>query len=359
MYVGKRNYWLFQLAGWGCFFLFQLFLVYTAERERFATAAEERIFLQRTACFVAIGIFVSHFIRIIIIRLRLLNKRLFEQILWFLFLTILMALVSGVLEIGVFKILNMESQKETAILKRKNSGLLALINAAIWFFYYFIWNSMYLMYHYIVINKQQQIDTLKLKAHVKELELKTIKTHINPHFIFNALNGIRAMVDENPQRARTAITELSNILRSSINIDKSETVPLTDELNIIKDYLALEQMRFEDRLMIQYDVEDKTTNQPVPPMMLQMLVENAIKHGISHEINGGLVKLVGSLSDNVLELRVENTGVLREPKAGEGGFGIMSIQERLKLMYGSNASFNIKQSSPDTVTATLKLPVTL
>ncbi|MCH5687452.1 histidine kinase [Niabella sp. W65] len=72
------------------------------------------------------------------------------------------------------------------------------------------------------------------------------------------------MVDENPQRARTAITELSNILRSSINIDKSETVPLTEELNIIKDYLALEQMRFEDRLMVQYVIEDETTSQAVP-----------------------------------------------------------------------------------------------
>lgn len=358
MIIGKRNYWLFQLAGWGCFFLFQLFLVYTAERERFASAAEERIFLQRTAYFVAIGIVVSHFTRIVIIRLKLLSKRLFAQILWFLFLTSIMALISGLLEIGVFRTFNMESQKEIAILKRNNIGMLTLINAAIWFFYYFIWNSMYLMYHYIIINQQQQIDTLKLKAHVKELELKTIKTHINPHFIFNALNGIRAMVDENPQRARTAITELSNILRSSINIDKSETVPLTEELNIIKDYLALEQMRFEDRLMVQYDIEDKTTSQPVPPMMLQMLVENAIKHGISHEINGGLVKLSASLADNILDLRVENTGQLKEQQQG-GGFGIMSIRERLKLMYGNNALFDVKQSSPHTVMAILKLPVTL
>ncbi|MCH5721436.1 sensor histidine kinase [Niabella hibiscisoli] len=256
-----------------------------------------------------------------------------------------------------YKSLGLLSKGEILI-TNKSLILIFLNNSLAWFSYFIIWSAVYFIYHYVSAAQREQIDNLKLKSHIKELELKTIKTHINPHFIFNALNGIRAMVDENPQRARTAITELSNILRSSINIDKSETVPLTEELNIIKDYLALEQMRFEDRLMVQYDIEDKTTSQPVPPMMLQMLVENAIKHGISHEINGGLVKLVAALSDNILELRVENTGRLKEQQQG-GGFGIMSIRERLKLMYGSNAVFNIKQSSPNVVTATLRLPVTL
>ena len=115
-----------------------------------------------------------------------------------------------------------------------------------------------------------------MEALVKSLELNTIKAHINPHFIFNALNSIRALIDENPQRARNAITELSNILRSSMQTEKMETVPFERELNIVKDYLALENMRFEDRLKVEYDIDEDTLNQPVPPMMLQTLVENAI-----------------------------------------------------------------------------------
>src|SRR5205085_9378123 len=102
----------------------------------------------------------------------------------------------------------------------------------------------------------------------KELELKTIKSHINPHFIFNALNSIRALVDENPERARTAITELSNILRSSMQAEKLETVPFERELNIVKDYLALEHIRFEDRLRIEYQIDEDTLDQPVPPMKI-------------------------------------------------------------------------------------------
>jgi len=97
-------------------------------------------------------------------------------------------------------------------------------------------------------SRKEQLDRIRLESEVKELELKTIKSHINPHFIFNALNSIRALVDENPERARTAITELSNILRSSMQADKQETAPLEHELNIVKDYLELEYIRFEDRL---------------------------------------------------------------------------------------------------------------
>ena len=102
------------------------------------------------------------------------------------------------------------------------------------------------------------MDTLRLESLVKELELQTIKAHINPHFIFNSLNSIRALVDENPQRARKAVTELSNILRSSMQSEKMETVPLEKELYIVKDYLALENMRFEDRLRVEYEIDEDT-----------------------------------------------------------------------------------------------------
>ena len=91
-------------------------------------------------------------------------------------------------------------------------------------------------------------------------------------------------------RARTAITELSNILRSSMQTEKVETVSLEKELNIVKDYLALENMRFEEGFEVEYEIDEDTLDQPVPPMMLQTLVENAIKHGISKQINGGVDK---------------------------------------------------------------------
>jgi two-component sensor histidine kinase len=221
-----------------------------------------------------------------------------------------------------------------------------------------LWFLAYIVYHYVEKNRNDQFDRLKLESTVKELELKTIKSHINPHFIFNSLNSIRALVDENPQRARRAITELSNILRSSMQAEKSETVTLERELDIVKDYLALEYMRFEERLKVKFDIDDDTLMQPVPPMMLQTLVENAIKHGISKQVNGGEVNVIAEFKGDHLELKVRNTGQLATSMNGDG-FGIKSTQDRLNLMYQGKAFFEIKNDGPDIVESKVTVPVTI
>lgn len=219
-----------------------------------------------------------------------------------------------------------------------------------------IWLLIYIVYHYVEKNRKDQVDRLKLESNIKELELKTIKSHINPHFIFNSLNSIRALVDENPQRARTAITELSNILRSSMQAEKAETVTLEKELSIVKDYLALEQMRFEERLKIEMEIDEDTLDQQVPPMMLQTLVENAIKHGISKQVNGGTVKVVADFKADNLELLVQNTGQLNGTKNGDG-FGIKSTEDRLNLMYQGKASFSIRNLENNMVESKVTMPV--
>lgn len=219
-----------------------------------------------------------------------------------------------------------------------------------------LWLLIYLVWHYIVKNRNDQLDKLKLETTVKELELKTIKSHINPHFIFNSLNSIRALVDENPERARRAITELSNILRSSMQAEKSETVTLEKELDIVKDYLALEHMRFEERLKVKFEIDEDTLQHPVPPMMLQTLVENAIKHGISKRVDGGEVKVVARFNGDNLELLVQNSGQLSTEINGDG-FGIKSTQDRLNLMYQGKAQFEIRNAGPDTVESKVIVPV--
>jgi Histidine kinase len=221
-----------------------------------------------------------------------------------------------------------------------------------------LWLLIYLVWHYIEKNRKDQLDNLKLESLVKELELKTIKSHINPHFIFNALNSIRALVDENPIRARTAITELSNILRSSMQAEKLETVPLHRELDIVKDYLALEQMRFEERLQVKMDIDEDTLDQPIPPMMLQTLVENAIKHGISKYVNGGTVTITSDFKDNHHELIVRNSGQLNGKINGDG-FGIKSTQDRLNLLYQGKASFAIRNFGNNMVESKIIMPVAI
>lgn len=219
-----------------------------------------------------------------------------------------------------------------------------------------LWLLLYMVWHFVEKYRNDQVDRLTLENTVKELEVKTIKSHINPHFIFNSLNSIRALVDENPERARKAITELSNILRSSLQVEKMETVPLHKELDIVKDYLALEQMRFEERLKVELKIDENTLEQPVPPMMLQTLVENAIKHGISKNINGGFVRICSDFKDNNHELIVQNSGQLNG-KVNDNGFGIKSTQDRLRFLYHGKARFEIKNVNGNMVESKVIMPV--
>lgn len=352
MRIGSSRYWLFQLVGWGSFALINI--IFAISFEKMGDPDARQTILTRLGIFVSLGILFTHLMRFVIIRLNTLQKTVEKQVFHFLFISIIFSLVAGMFYMWAcdeFELLN-PGEKNFI-----NRPLLLIISGA---FYYFIniviWNLTYFIYHYVTKSRKQQLDTLQLESLVKELELKTIKAHINPHFIFNSLNSIRALVDENPQRARRAITELSNILRSSMQTEKTESAPMEKELDIVKDYLALENMRFEDRLKIEYSIDEDTLDLPVPPMMLQTLVENAIKHGISKQIQGGVVRIVSTTKDEFHELSVQNTGHLNG-HGRIGGFGLSSTTNRLSLLYGNKAKFEIKQSTPTLVEARVMIPL--
>jgi sensor histidine kinase YesM len=340
-----------QLGGWSAWFATNAFFYFNLsdpEKEK-----EPLIYCALLTFVILLGILFSHLMRMCIREYNLLEKPIQKQIISFLFLTVAFSLLYSSVYVSITRLLNIHLRAEYKItLVNKLIG-----NAITIFFVLLIWNLIYYLYHYVERNRKQELNTLKLQSMVKELELKTIKSHINPHFIFNALNSIRALVDENPARARTAITELSNILRSSMQAEKLETVPLEKELGIVKDYLALEKMRFEERLSIEMDIDEDTLNQPVPPMMLQTLVENAIKHGISKKINGGMIRIVSDYVGDHHELLVQNSGQLNGSINGEGGFGIKSTQDRLNLLYQGKAKFDIKNLTADIVESKVTMPV--
>ena len=170
------------------------------------------------------------------------------------------------------------------------------------------------------------------------------------------MNSIRALIDEDPSRAREAVTGLSNILRSSMSSDQHETITLERELNIVKDYLALELIRFEDRLNVQYGIDDDTLDHQVPPMMLQTLVENAIKHGIGKTMHKGEISILASETNGQLVLSVINTGLL-DIQPDHEGFGLQSTSNRLLLIFGDAASFSIEQLNKDMVEAKVIIPL--
>jgi two-component system, LytTR family, sensor kinase len=347
--VPTARYWIFQIGGWSLFALINLFFAFIFDQLSVKMVI-------RLLFFIEMGILLSHLMREVIHRSNVLLKSLQQQIVTFIMLTVVFALFISVVQTSFDQIYNL----------RAAGGGNRRMSFPVLFFYNFasviplllIWNLIYFMYHYVMKSRKQQMDTLQLESLVKELELKTIKAHINPHFIFNALNSIRALIDEDPSRARRAITELSNILRSSLKAEKGETVSFNDELKIVKDYLALENMRFEDRLQVEYDIDEETLDQQVPPMMLQTLVENAIKHGISKQVQGGVVKVISVFKNGYHLLAVQNTGHLNG-SASKEGFGLSSTQDRLSLLYGNKARFEIKQIDPSLVEAKVLIPIPL
>lgn len=234
--------------------------------------------------------------------------------------------------------------------------LVILINLFTSFLYYALWSMMYFLYYFL----DNYNTSLRYQATINEIKLNNLRNQLNPHFIFNALNSVRALVDEDPKKAKSAITQLSNILRYSLVMDKYETIDFGDEINTVRDYLNLETIRFEERLKTNYDIEDEAYEYKIPPMMLQTIVENAIKHGLSTLVKGGIVDIrctVGLSKD--LYIRVKNSGQLKNNpirRKDGNGHGIANTIERLKLIYGNRASFKIYNYGDEFVVTEIKIP---
>jgi hypothetical protein len=196
---------------------------------------------------------------------------------------------------------------------------------------------------------------------LRDAELRALELQINPHFLFNSLNSIRGLVVENPPLAQDLITRLANILRYNLHRDAGHTVPLCSELEAAADYLALESARYEDRLRVHYAVAPESRPLPVPPMLVQTLVENAIKHGIATLPEGGDLRLSSVIEDGSLVLRVENPGKIGQafpPANGRGasGLGLQNIRERLRILYGPRAKLDLHAQN-GRVIATVRIPV--
>lgn len=221
-----------------------------------------------------------------------------------------------------------------------------------------VWGLIYFSVHYFENYKKAEIESLIWEAAVKDFELKTLKSQLNPHFMFNALNSIRALIQEDPNSAQTAVTKLSNILRYSLRIERMETVSLEDEMFTVADYLALETIRFEERLKFKIKLDPASRNVEIPPMMIQTLVENGIKHGVSKRRDGGIVTITSKAKDSKLKIEIRNSGQIDPDSLQKTkGFGVSNTKHRLSLLYGEEAVFSIRNFSENEVITELVIPI--
>lgn len=207
--------------------------------------------------------------------------------------------------------------------------------------------------------KQEQMRRLQAESQARDTQLQMLRYQLNPHFLFNTLNSISALVKlgEN-NRARDMIQLLSEFLRHSLEHDNAQRVSLEQELESLMLYLNIEKARFEDRLILEFDIEPRARRALVPSLILQPILENSMKYAIGNSENGGKVRLSASLQQNQLQLDISDTGPgMDAAKIIEGrGVGLRNTLERLETMYASEYSFEAIESAPWGLTIRIRFP---
>jgi two-component system LytT family sensor kinase len=337
-----KLYWTLQIGGWLVVYaLIQIVGSIIAA----GGATSDRVvflFLESFLCLV-----VTHIARVMLRPSKWLGIGMPRLIVRVLLMAYLLGLVLYFLRMPLSYVLGMYD-KEVVFDTVRIWGL-----SSVYAVLFFIWYVLYFTYHYFA----QYNKSLKYEASMVQIELNNLKSQLNPHFIFNALNSIRALVDENPRKSKQAINQLSNILRNSLASDKKGLTKFDDELKIVRDYLGLEHIRFEERLNAEFDIHPDSHRFYVPPLMIQTLVENGIKHGISKLTAGGKIQMETRVENGRLRIRIRNSGrLINGEKKSQTGLGIKNTIQRLKLIYGADASFRIVNENDNFVLTEVIIP---
>ena len=338
----SKLYWTSQLAGWG-----SLFLLLSINGLLFNEHDPVPVLLNiLTATFV--GMVISRYYRNYIkqkewVKLPL-GKLTLRILLFSLVLSCTWVLCVMPLSFAIFR-------------PEQNYNFISIIFLVISMsFLYVMWSLFYFFIKLFNRYRKSEIEKWRLKSSVKDAQLIALKSQINPHFIFNSLNNIRSLVIENPEKSRDMITNLSGLLRYSIQFNNAEKVTIADELNIVKTYLDLESIQYEERLSYTIKASPETLGLKIPPMTIQLLVENAIKHGISKLPQGGDIYIECNMVASELNVTVTNTGQITENLNQSNGIGLQNAGERLKLLFGRFTELTLKNLNNTQVEAKFRIP---
>lgn len=206
------------------------------------------------------------------------------------------------------------------------------------------WSAVYFGIKYWQKSQTEQENAIQAAFLAEKAQLEVLRYQLNPHFLFNALNSIRASVDEDKNRAKLMITQLSEFLRHSLLSVEKKEIPLQEEIEAVKNYLAIEKIRFEEKLDVHFEIEEESENYKVPCFILNPLVENAIKHGWQTSPKPLRIRIITRVEDENLVLEVANSGKLDETHNSNGTkIGLKNVQERLEKLYGEKGRFELIQ----------------
>ncbi|MDD2982506.1 MAG: histidine kinase [Crocinitomicaceae bacterium] len=334
MYTQKKLYWTAQTIGW---------LVYTGLTilATFAQSAKEinSGFWASLVFLIFTGATISHLMRLIILKKDWLEMRFLKVFPRLILMAVIAAILLTSLLVIFSKVFNIEDDKSIVI---DNPIFKFAINFLGAFILMVLWLVIYFTYHYFRRAHNQELYSLQLQSIQNEVELSNLRSQLNPHFLFNSLNSIRALIDIEPANAKKSITALSNLLRSSLVFGKNEFISLGEELEIVKNYLDLEKIRFEERLNVVWELDTRLNGFMIPPFLLQTQAENAVKHGVSRIVAGGKIIIrTEKLDKQTVRLSIINNGTLGFET--DLGIGIQNTKRRLDLLYQGKAKFLLIQ----------------
>ena len=342
----QKLYWIFQFTGWGLFtIVYSLIAFYFLELIHWKIVASY-------ASSSLTAIFLTHQYRWFIKKKKWIRLSFWRLAIHIIIGSLLIAILWAAIAIPIneqfFRIESDFNDQNRAV------GMVLLL------FYMFVmifgWSMVYFTFQFFFNYKSSEVEKWRLEAAVKDAELQALKSQINPHFIFNSLNNIRALIIEDPVKAREMINHLSGLLRYSVQFSNKEKVTLENELAVVENYLRLESIQFEDRLQYKIEVGPETLDYKIPPMVIQMLVENAIKHGISTLPEGGEIKIISHLENDALVVEVINTGQLKT-KNETLGIGLKNATDRLKLLFGKLSDLRVQNLTGNMVSARFTIPL--
>ncbi|MDQ4120580.1 MAG: histidine kinase [Acidobacteriota bacterium] len=206
------------------------------------------------------------------------------------------------------------------------------------------WSALYFGIKYWLAWQRERENALQAAALANQAQLEVLRYQLNPHFLFNSLNSIRASIDEDSRRAKQMVTQLAEFLRYSLTNDGSEMIPLRDEIEAARNYLAIEKIRFEEKLEVNFNIEKAAEDLPVPPFLLNPLIENAVKHGLNGGSKPLKILVTARLGENDLILEVANTGTLSRANSGTK-VGLKNVNQRLEKIFGELGELTLNENN--------------
>ena len=226
-----------------------------------------------------------------------------------------------------------------------------------WFWFYFCWTTAYLALSYSIRVQEQERHSAELAVQAQEAQVRALRYQVNPHFLFNTLNAIAALVRDAPARAEEMVVQLSDFFRRSLAVNPMEDVTLAQEVDLQRLYLEIERTRFPDRLHFDVALDPASAEARVPALLLQPLVENAVKHGVARSEGPTCIRIRGRLDGAELEIVVENDAKASGAASKGEKVGLRNVYDRLRSRFGDEASLESTEIAEGGFRNTLRIPL--